>query len=93
MLQDRFMLPSHPSALCESDLDAAQRERIPEEEFGLPEEKKYPLHDAAHVRSAIAYFRHCPEGKKKKLAQRIMAAARKHGVEVSPDSEVAKAAA
>lgn len=37
-----------------SDLTTKTRKRIPTKEFGLPEERKYPLSDKAHARNAKA---------------------------------------
>lgn len=47
---------------------------------------KLPIHDAAHVRNALARFNQTkgiPEGEKSKVYARIVAAAKKFGVEVS----------
>ena len=54
------------------------------------EERKFPLTDAKHVRSAISYFHTCPEDKKAQLAKRIKSAAKKFGVEISPNSPITK---
>lgn len=74
----------------EAALSAKQRKEIPDKQYGLPEDRKFPLIDAEHVRSAIAYFHTCPEGKKKKLASRIRLAAKKFNVEIGEDSVVMK---
>ena len=72
------------------EMTKKERDAIPESQFGLEEERKYPLDSAEHVRSAIKLFGHCPENRKHHLAKRIMAAAKKHGVEVKEDTEVYK---
>lgn len=72
------------------EMTKKERDAIPESKFGLEEERKYPLDSAEHVRSAIKLFGHCPENKKHHLAKRIMAAAKKHGVEVKETTEVYK---
>ena len=74
----------------EEKLSTNDRNELPASMYGLPSEKKYPLNDANHVRSAMAYFSHCDKDKKKELARNIMKAAKKHGVKVSQDSEVYK---
>lgn len=50
---------------------------------------KLPIHDAAHVRNALARFNQTemPEGAKKKAKAKIDAAAKKHGIEVSAEAE------
>ena len=59
-------------------------------EFGLPEERKFPLDTPEHIKSAIHLFGHCPEDKKHELAKRIMKAAAKNGIEVDQKSQVYK---
>lgn len=76
--------------ISEAKMSAKERNSLPDSAFGLPEERKYPLTDAAHVRSAIRLFGHCPEEKKPMLARRIARAAKKFGVTIPADSEVAK---
>lgn len=51
-------------------------------EFGIPELREFPIHDAAHVRAAEAYFRYAPEEYKAQLAQNILAKAHLFGVNV-----------
>lgn len=76
--------------ITEAKMSAKERNALPASAFGLPEDRKYPLTDAAHVRSAIRLFGHCPEEKKPMLARRITRAAKKYGVTIPADSEVAK---
>lgn len=71
-------------------LTKKERDSIPENEFGLPEERKFPLDTPEHVKSAIHLFGHCPEDKKHELAKRIMKAAAKNGIEVDQKSQVYK---
>jgi len=46
--------------------------RIPLREFGLPKERKYPMHDEAHLRAAITYFFAAPPEKRQELAKNIV---------------------
>ena len=78
--------------ILEEKLNADSRKRMKDSTFGLPETRQYPLNDANHVRSAMAFFNHCPSDKKHSLALKIIAAANKHGVKVSKDSAVWRAA-
>ena len=77
-------------SLRESNLSSKERNELKDSQFGLPEDRKYPLNDADHVRSAIKLFGHCEESKKTQLAKRINAAAKKYGVEIKKDSAVAE---
>ena len=46
--------------IMEAELSAEERNELKASQFGLPEERKFPLTDATHVRSAISYFHTCP---------------------------------
>ena len=63
-------------------LDTEERRELDNSEFGLPEERAYPMPDAAHVRAAEAYFRYCPEDKKSELAHAILRKAQEFGVNI-----------
>lgn len=76
--------------LMEAELSTKERNELDDSQFGLPEDRKYPLTDAAHVKSAISYFHKCPEGKKERLAARIRRAAKKFDVTIGEDAEVNK---
>lgn len=54
-----------------------------------------PIHDADHVRNAIARFNQTSFESieaKEKARRKILAAAKRHGIEVAKDAEVAKRA-
>ena len=53
-----------------------------------------PIHDEAHVRNAIARFGQTHfenRDAKAKAAKKVLAAAKRHGIEVDPGDAVAKA--
>ena len=64
-------------------LTSAQRKNLPDDVFGLPEDRAFPMPDETHVRSAITYFHTCPREKKKELANNINRMAKKYGMKVS----------
>lgn len=70
-----------------SELSTKERNELPASAFGLPEERKFPLIDENHVRSAEAYFHTCPPDKKKELAENIYRAVLRFGMPVNPDDE------
>jgi len=64
----------------------ATRAKLPESAFAFPAERKEPLIDAAHVRSAIARFgqvRGVTEAERAQAFANIKAAARYYGVNLS----------
>lgn len=74
------------SRAVEADLTAAERRALKDSDFGLPDQRKWPLNDANHVRSAIQHFHWCPKENQRELAKNILKAMRKFGmkdVEVS----------
>ena len=60
--------------LLEEKLDTKERNSLDDSKFGLPELRKYPLNDKAHVLLAIKFFNHCPEEDRDKLAHNILSA-------------------
>lgn len=74
----------------EVKLTTAERNALPDEMFGLPKERKYPLNDIDHVREAIRFFNYCSKDKKEELAKNILEAAKKFNLEIGKDIEVGK---
>ncbi len=72
-----------------SELDTRQRNALDTADFAFPEERKLPIHDAAHVRNAIARFdqvEDVSDGERDQAWKRILAAAREHQVDVEERS-------
>jgi hypothetical protein len=73
----------------EEGLSTAEKDRLPEDEFAFPEERKEPLTDARHVRNAIARFDQVEgvsDAERDRAWQRILAAAKRYNVDVSESS-------
>ena len=72
-----------------AELTAKDREKLGDGQYAFPKQRKEPLEDASHVRNAIARFDQVKDvtDKERDAAwKRILAAARKHGVEVGEKS-------
>ena len=70
-------------------MSTAQQNRLPDSEFAFPDERKEPLSDAKHVRNAIARFdqvEDVSDAERDRAWKRILAAAKRYGVEVSAPS-------
>ncbi|MDI6104401.1 hypothetical protein QLQ12_38010 [Actinoplanes sp. NEAU-A12] len=68
------------------ELDAADRDALPDSVFAFPRLRKEPLNDASHVRNALARFdqvRDVSDAERDEAFTRIRKAARKYGVEVT----------
>lgn len=63
-------------------LTAAERKELKASDFGIPQDREFPMPDAAHVRAAESYFRYASDDKKPLLASRILMKAKKFGVDV-----------
>ena len=67
-------------------MSTADKDRLADQEFAFPEERKEPLTDARHVRNAIARFNQVEgvsDAERDKAWKRIRAAAKRFDVEVS----------
>lgn len=67
--------------ITESKLDSDDRNKLSDDEFGIPDERKYPLIDKEHLLSAVSYFDKAPFGKRSILAQNII----KRAIELKVD--------
>ncbi len=74
-------LTKHPDRL-----NTEERRELPDDAFGIPSRREFPLVDAAHVRAAESYFRYAPEADKPALARRILHQAAEFGVEIQSET-------
>jgi hypothetical protein len=71
------------------ELDAADRNAMPDSTFAFPRVRKEPLNDARHVRNAIARFdqvRDVTDAERDEAFRRIKRAAAKFGVDMTESS-------
>ena len=79
-------------------LTEKQRDRIPRSKFAYVDREggeHLPIHDESHVRNAIARFNQTDfesAEAREKARKKILAAANKYDIEVSPESNVRKRA-
>jgi hypothetical protein len=77
-------------------LDADDRDKLRASQFAYVDRKggeHLPIHDESHVRNAMARFNQTDfqsKTAKEQARRRIKAAAKKFGIEISPDSNVAR---
>ena len=81
-----------------AELDTKDRNRLRDRSFAWIDkdgERHLPINDESHVRNAIARFNQTdfdePDAKAA-AARKILAAAKRHGIEVDADDDVARAA-
>lgn len=81
-----------------AELTTEKRDRLKDGSFAYIDkggERHLPINDETHVRNAISRFDQTDfedGSEKQKAARKVMAAARKHGIDVEESSAVAKAA-
>jgi hypothetical protein len=68
-----------------SEITENTRDHLAGEQFAFPKERKEPIHDAAHVRNAVARFKQVQgvsDAERDAAWKRIRSAAEKHNVEL-----------
>jgi hypothetical protein len=71
-----------------STITEAGRDHLADLNFAFPKERKEPIHDATHVRNAIARFRQVQgvtDVERDAAWKRIQSAAKRYGVELSEE--------
>lgn len=77
-------------------LSTKQRDKMPRSQFAYVDKdggEHLPIHDESHVRNAIARFNQTDlesAAAKERARKKIVAAAKKHDIEIDDDSNVAK---
>lgn len=66
-----------------SKLSSEKRNRLKDSDFGIPEKRMYPLHDKAHIESAVRLFGHAENKYKRSLARKILSRAREYNMDTS----------
>jgi len=72
-----------------SELSEKQRDKLDDDKFAFPEQRKEPIENASHVRNAIARFNQVKgvsDDDRDAAWKRIKKAAKKYDVEVNEDS-------
>lgn len=77
MFLEKFIPIVEESYFNENELSTEDRKKLKTKTFGLPKKRKYPLNDARHVTSAIAYFNKCEKEDEQELAMNINKAIKK----------------
>lgn len=81
-----------------AELDTKAREKLRSNQFAYVDSEggeHLPINDEEHVRNAMARFNQTSfesTTAKERARKKIVAAARRHGIEVSPDDNVARPA-
>ena len=81
-----------------AELSTAQRDKLKNDQFAYIDkdgERHLPIHDEEHVRNAIARFNQTAfesVDAKEKARRKVLAAAKRDGIDVAKDDEIAKRA-
>lgn len=74
------LISSYNESVIEEEM---KRSELPDDVFGIPQERKYPMPDEKHVRSAIKLFNHVEPKYEKQLAKKIIANMKKYNIDAS----------
>ena len=76
-----------------SDFGGKKRSELPDNVFGIPQERKYPMPDEKHTRSAIKLFNHVEPKYEEQLAKAVIKNMRKYNIDgsvVGPNNRLRK---
>lgn len=76
-----------------NDFGGKKRSELPDNVFGIPQERKYPMPDEKHTRSAIKLFNHVEPKYEEQLAKAIIKNMKKYGIDgsvVGPNNRLRK---
>lgn len=76
-----------------NDYNGKKRSELPDSVFGIPQERKYPMPDEKHTRSAIKLFNHVEPKYEEQLAKAIIKNMKKYGMDgsvVGPNNRLRK---
>lgn len=74
------IIKSMKKLIFESEISYFDRQNLLPSEFGIPDKRKYPIHDEEHVRAAIRMFNNCDPSEEKELAENIIKKINKFGI-------------
>ena len=81
------------TSFTEAKLHAKERNQLPDSEFGLPSQRRYPLHDRAHILSAVRLFNKVSPENEEELARNIIRKMEEYNIpkeSVGPDNRLRK---
>lgn len=81
-IQECYNVTNEP-VVQEEKLSTDERNELSNDEFGIPEKRKFPLNDADHVEAAVKMFPHADASDKEALAKRILRKAHEFGMDTS----------
>ena len=76
-----------------NDYNGMKRSELPDSVFGIPQERKYPMPDEKHTRSAIKLFNHVDPKYEEQLAKAVIKNMKKYGIDgsaVGPNNRLKK---
>ena len=76
-----------------NDYNGKKRSELPDSVFGIPQERKYPMPDEKHTRSAIKLFNHVDTKYEEQLAKAVIKNMKKYGIDgsvVGPNNRLRK---
>ena len=80
LIYNESVYPAHDYGeyINEEAMTTAQRNRLSDDEFGIPKYRRYPLNDEEHILLAIRFFNRIEEKFEKELASNIIKKVKEH---------------
>lgn len=80
---EKYVPSSITNYYNEATLSSKKRSALPDDVFGVPRLRAYPLHDKAHIKQAVRMFPHCKDPKDREvLAKNIIKAIEEKKVDI-----------
>ena len=79
--------------LLEDKLNTKDRNQLPDEAFGIPSQRRFPLHDKTHCLAAIRFFNKVDAEHEAELARNIKRTMKEYNIpadSVGPDNRLRK---
>jgi len=68
------------NVILEEKLSTKERNQLPDSEFGIPSQRRFPLHDKTHVEAGIRFFNHVDQEHEEELARNIIKKMREYEI-------------
>lgn len=76
---------TYNTPLVEEKLSTKERNQLPDEAFGIPSQRRYPIHDKSHLLLAIRWFNKVDPEHEEELARNILRKMKEYDI---PESAV-----
>ena len=73
--------------LNEDKLTAKERKALPDSAFGIPSQRRFPIHDRAHLMASVRFFNYVDKEHEAELAHNILRKMKEYNIPTTIISE------